>query len=54
MTSARTKNNRSSGLIFSWDELPNHMKQETFNMNQYRLIPIGYITGVQVAEKGKG
>ena len=32
MTSAQTTNRKSAGLIFSWDELPNYMNQETFNM----------------------
>ena len=32
MTSAKTTNSKSSGLTFSWDELANHVKQETFNM----------------------
>ena len=32
MTSAKATDNKSSGVIFSWDELPNHMKQETFSM----------------------
>jgi hypothetical protein len=32
MTSAKTTNSKSSSLIFSWDELANHVKQETFNM----------------------
>ena len=31
MTSAKTTNNTSLGFIFSWDELANHMNQETFN-----------------------
>jgi hypothetical protein len=33
MTSAQTKNSKSLGLI-SWDELANHMKQETFNIKK--------------------
>ena len=32
MTSAKTTDSKSSGLIFSWDELANHMNQETFSM----------------------
>lgn len=32
MTSAKTTHSKSSGLIFSWDKLTNHMKEETFNM----------------------
>ena len=32
ITSAKTTDSKSSGLIFSWDELANHMNQETFSM----------------------
>ena len=32
VTSSMTTNTKSSGLMFSWDELANHMKQEIFNM----------------------
>ena len=32
MTSAKTTNRKSSVLLFSWEKLANHMKQETFNM----------------------
>jgi hypothetical protein len=32
MTSAKTTDNKSSGMIFSWDEFANHMSQETFSM----------------------
>jgi hypothetical protein len=32
MTSAKNTDNNSSGLIFSWDELANHMNLESFSM----------------------
>jgi hypothetical protein len=32
MISAKTTNSQGSGLVFSWDELANPVKQETFNM----------------------